>query len=248
MKKLNLLFVIGLSILLVYSGCDKNESPVSNNLNIDATITLNIPETSGLSYYKYQNTLLTVSDHSDKVYIISFDGEILDSLAYEGSNLEGVAFDAEHSLIYVVEEHTSEVVEMDTIGNELNRFEIELNNTDPKHGLEGITINPNTGHLFVVSEKKPSILFELKTDGTVVNQYDLDFMEDYSSVFYEESEDKLWILSDQSKLLVKCDLSGNPLEYFGTGISDAEGNVVDLSTLRARLVTDATNTLFTFSF
>ncbi len=221
---------------------------VTKDLNQLSYNVLNIPETSGLSYYKFENTLLTVSDHSDRVYIITFDGEVLDSLIYEGKNLEGVVWDAQHSHIYVVEEHTNEVVQLDTIGNELTRFAIELNNSDPKHGLEGISINPQTGHLFVVSEKSPSILFELKTDGEIVNQNYLDFMEDYSSVFYEETEDKLWILSDQSSLLVKCDLSGNPLEYFNTGVKDAEGNVIDKATSTARVVTDASNALFTFSF
>ncbi len=235
-------------LITIFSGCNKDDTPVAKDLNRLASKTLNIPETSGLSFYKYDNTLLTVSDHSDRVYIISFDGEVLDSLTFEGKNLEGVVWDEEYSHIYVVEEHTSEVVRMDTIGNELSRFSIDLNNTDPKHGLEGISINPATGHLFVVSEKQPSILFELTRDGEIVNQNYLSFMEDYSSVFYEESEDKLWILSDQSKLLVKCDLSGNPLEYFSTGVNDAEGNVVDLATSRVRIVTDATNTLFTFSF
>lgn len=248
MKKNILFFGIIFSILLVYSGCNNDDPMVTKDLNRLDYKVLNIPETSGLSYYKFENTLLTVSDHSDRVYVITFEGEVLDSLIYEGKNLEGVVYDAAHSHIYVVEEHTNEVVQLDTIGNELNRFAIELNNTDPGHGLEGISMNPVTGHLFVVSEKSPSILFELKTDGEIVNQYDLGFMEDYSSVFYEASEDKLWILSDQSKLLVKCDLTGKPLEYFGTGISDAEGNVVDKVTSRARIVTDTGNTLFTFSF
>jgi uncharacterized protein YjiK len=248
MKKLNLFIGIGFSLLLVFSGCGGDDPQMTKSLSLLNSKVLNIPETSGLSYYKYPNTLLTVSDQSDRVYVISFDGDVLDSLTYEGSNLEGVVYDAQHSHIYVVEEHTNEVVQLDTVGNELNRFAIELNNTDPGHGLEGISINPATGHLFVVSEKSPSILFELKTNGEIVNQYNLDFMEDYSSVFYEETEGMLWILSDQSRLLVKCDLSGNPLDYFNTGVNDAEGNVIDIATSKARLVTDASNALFTFSF
>jgi len=248
MKKNFLFFGFTFYLFLVYAGCNKSDAPVAKELNKLSHKVLSIPETSGLSFYKYENTLLTVSDHTDRVYVISFEGEVLDSLIYDGKNLEGVVYDAEYSHIFVVEEHSNEVVQLDTIGNELNRFEIELNNADQGHGLEGISINPSSGHLFVVSEKNPSILFELKRDGEIVNQNDLGFMEDYSSVFYDESQDKLWILSDQSQLLVKCDLSGNPLEYFSTNVLDGEGNVVDMATSKSRVVTDGGNTLFTFSF
>lgn len=235
-------------MLLAFSGCGKDDSVVAIELNLLSFKKLAIPEPSGLSYYKDDNTFLTVSDHSDRVYVITKEGEVLDSLIYDGKNMEGVAFDAGESRIFVVEEHSSEVVQLDTVGNEVSRFEVELHNTDPNHGLEGITFNHQNGHLYVVSEKEPSILFEIKTSGEIVAQHDLGFMKDYSSVFFDEAGNNLWILSDQSKLMVKCDMTGKPLVWYNTGITDGEGSVVDVPNSKIWIVSDSGNTLYSFSY
>lgn len=248
MKNYIIIFGVVFYFLLILAGCNKDDTQELKDLTLLDYKKLNIPETSGLSFYKQENTFLTVSDNSDRVYVISTEGEVLDSLIYDGQNLEGVVYDANSSLIFVVEEQTNEVVQLDTIGNEIDRFTIDLNNTEPNHGLEGITFNPQNGHLYVVSEKSPAILFELTTDGEIVNQHQLGFMEDYSSIYFDGPGNSLWILSDQSELLVRCDLSGQPLEWFKTGLKDAEGLVVDSSNSKVWIITDSGNTLYYFSF
>jgi uncharacterized protein YjiK len=248
MRKHTSLFGMILILLLIFYGCGKDDPVVAKDLTRLSAAVLIIPETSGLSYYKSDNTFLTVSDSTDRVYVITKEGEVLDTLSYDGKNLEGVAYDAVNSRIFVVEEHSSQVVQLDTLGNEKFRFTVDLDNTDPMHGLEGITYNPLNGHLYVVSEKTPSILFEMNTTGELVAQHDLGFMEDYSSVFFDKTGNNLWILSDQSEMMVKCDMEGKPLEWFYTGIKDGEGSVVDVPNSRMFIVTDSGNTLFTFSF
>ena len=246
----NYIIIIGVAFyfLLILAGCNKDDAQEIKNLTLLDYKKLNIPETSGLSFYKRENTFLTVSDNSDRVYVISSEGEVLDSLIYDGQNLEGVVYDATGSRIFVVEEQTNEVVQLDTIGNELDRFSLELNNADPNHGLEGITINPGNGHLYVISEKEPAILFEITVDGEIVAQHQLGFMEDYSSIYFDGQGNSLWILSDQSKLLVRCDLTGRPLEWFKTGVKDAEGVVIDSANSKVWIITDSGNTLYSFSF
>ncbi|OQX79532.1 MAG: hypothetical protein B6D64_04670 [Bacteroidetes bacterium 4484_276] len=248
MKNYILIFGVVSYFLLIFAGCNKDDTQELKDLTLLDYKKLNIPETSGLSFNKQENTFLTVSDNSDRVYIISTDGEVLDSLIYDGQNLEGVVYDANSFRIFVVEEQTNEVIQLDTIGNETGRFTIDLNNTEPNHGIEGITFNPLNGHLYVVSEKSPAILFELTTDGEIVAQHQLGFMEDYSSVYFDGPGNSLWILSDQSELLVRCDLSGQPLEWFSTGLKDAEGVVVDSANSKVWIITDSGNTLYSFSF
>jgi uncharacterized protein YjiK len=248
MKNYITIIGVGFYLLLILAGCNKDDTQEIKDLTLLDYKKLNIPETSGLSFYTRDNTFLTVSDNSDRVYVISSEGEVLDSLIYDGQNLEGVVFDANGSRIFVVEEQTNEVVRLDTLGNELNRFTLELNNPDPNHGLEGITFNPGNNHLYVISEKDPAILFELTTDGEIVAQHQLGFMKDYSSVFFDGPGNYLWILSDQSEMLVKCDLSGQPLEWFSTGLKDAEGVVIDAPNSKVWIITDSGNTLYSFSF
>ncbi|MEZ5084252.1 MAG: SdiA-regulated domain-containing protein, partial [Bacteroidales bacterium] len=180
--KTNIIFPF-LFLIALFS-CKKDDPKNENNLILISQFPINIPETSGLAGFQ-DDTFLTISDSLSKVYKINSSGEILKSFDYVGENTEGIAYDPMSREIYVVEEKTNEIVQLDTNGFEVNRFSIPLNNQFEKHGLEGISYNPFNHHLYVVSEKLPSILFEVTKDGTIVESHELNFADDYSSVFYD---------------------------------------------------------------
>jgi uncharacterized protein YjiK len=117
-----------------------------------------------------------------------------------------------------------------------------------KHGLEGISFSQADGHLYIVSEKYPGLLIELTTEGEEINRSELAFADDYSSVFYEEATNKLWILSDDSETLTQCDLSGNAEKTWQTGVKKGEGVVVDSPNTRIYIVADSNSAIYTFSF
>ncbi len=243
----NILFCI-LIFLFFITGCQKNNQDEIPLLKIVSKHPLDIPETSDLSRYKNPNEFLTVSDTTDRVYVISETGEIIKILNYNGNNLEGVTYVPLDSTIYVLEEKTKEIVKLDTNGNEIMRFPLALNNADPKHGPEGITFNPENQHLYVVTEKNPSLLIEMTLEGDVVNTHDLTFAKDYSAVFYNAYDGSLWILSDESELLVKCDLSGNPISSYRTGVTKGEGVVIDSEHAKVYIITDQVSVLFGLTF
>jgi uncharacterized protein YjiK len=239
-------FITALIILLSVISCRKTENPFGDTLVLLAWYSLPISETSGLSYYNRDDRLLTVSDLTGRVYIISTLGEVLDSLTYQGKDPEGVAFDRNNSIIFVAEEKLNEVVELDTLGNEVNRFKVELGNLIQKHGLEGITYNPITGNLLLVSEKLPGLLIEVTRAGVEVSRRVLSFALDYSSVFFDPHNSSLWILSDESETLTRVDTTGSPIKTWKTGIKKGEGLVVDSKNGLVYIVTDDDSRLHVF--
>lgn len=239
-------FSIFLLLVMLFSACKKNKEE-ENSLRIISTYNVVVPECSGLSYYK-NDLFITVSDRLEKVYIISKTGQLIDSLAYKGQNPEGVFWDSKTDYIYVVEEKSKEVVELNAIGEELNRFEVVYNNLYEKQGLEGITLNPVNDHLYIVSEKAPGFLFEFTRDGEEIRRFELTFAKDYSSVYYDQNLNKLWILSDNSATLTRCDLQGSPEESWNTGIVKGEGVVVDSQSRIAYIISDTDGKLYQLSY
>ena len=238
--------LFGLLVFLVFS-CKKEEAEKSNNLSFVSLKPVAVLEASGLANYK-NGQIITVSDSLSVVYILSSGGEVLKTLNYIGKNLEGVAYDPSAECIYVVEEKNSEVVMLDTNGLEIDRFVVPLDNQDPKHGLEGISFNSNNNHLYVISEKFPSLLFELERDGTLIDSYEMNFAEDYSSVYFDPESDLLWILSDDSKTLTQTTLQGIPIITYNTGVKKGEGVIVDSKNSTVYIITDSDSALYTLSF
>ena len=230
------------------NSCREHNNDEYPLLNLVSQYPVNIPELSDLSPYKNANEFLTVSDTLGKVYVISITGDVIRTLNYNGKDLEGVTCVPTDSTIFVVEEKNKEIVKMDTNGNEILRFPVELSNVYEKHGPEGITFNPANEHLYVVSEKLPSLLIEMTLAGEVVDSHELTFAKDYSAVYYDPLDNSLWILSDESEIVAKCDLSGNPIQKYRTGVAKCEGLVVDCEHARIYITTDQISVLYVFSY
>ena len=229
------------------SGCGDKNQDENLPLNLLAQYPVDIPGISDLSLYK-NDEFLTVSDTLGKIFVISITGDVIKSLNYSGEDLEGITFDLFDSSIFVVEEKNKEIVKLDINGNEFYRFPFEVNNIFEKHGPEGISFNPVNDHLFVVNEKYPSLLVDMTLYGEVVDTNRLTFAKDYSAVFYDPLDGSLWILSEESEILAKCDLSGNPVKRYITGIKKAEGLIVASGVSRIYITSEQTNTLYVFSY
>ena len=85
-------------------------------------------------------------------------------------------------------------------------------------GLEGITVNTRTGHLFVVKEGRPGLLIELDGEGNSILQARLlndsnGFVHptvgaeklDFSGLSYDAERNTIWITSDKGQCLFHYD-------------------------------------------
>jgi len=219
---------------------------VSFTLQLLENASVEVPEPSGLALHADGRALWTVSDRTNQVYKLTLTGETLDTLSYEGDDLEGIAYDPVHHTLLVVEEKAREVVQLDTTGRELRRAAVAVEENKSNKGLEGITINPADRHVFVLNEKSPKLLLELDNSLVLVGQYKLAFAKDYSAIAFDAESQGLWIVSDNSRSLTFCDLTGQALHSFILEIDKPEGVALDNENNLLYIISDSEQMLYRF--
>lgn len=252
MKDKFVLISVGLFLILVFIGCRN-----SNNTLPDKTIkiedpelidsyNLKIPEPSGLSFTYDRKAFWSVSDQNSTVYKINFIGEILDSIVLQGVDLEGITA-VDDTTIAVIFEYDRRVAVVDLSGNVIKENIIETNKKN-NSGLEGITYVPSDSVFYLLNEKDPGLLIKLDKELNVLKTVKLDFAKDYSSIFYSVSDTSLWILSDESHKVFKCDMEGNVKSGYKIEIPQPEGFVMDPDEKRFYVVSDSSEKIYIYEY
>jgi uncharacterized protein YjiK len=249
--RLHRLAPVCLSIILV-SACS-DETPTETppplqeepGLELISVVDLQVDEPSGLCFAGDMGSLWTVSDQTRKVYRVDFAGNVLETLAYTGNDLEGIAVDPADGTLWVAEEYLSQIVQLDAQGNELQR--IDVTGAAGGSGLEGITINSANGHFHLLKEQDPGVLIELDPEFNLLHYKRINFAFDFSGIFYEANHQNLWIVSDQNAKVFKCDLTGKVLAEYPVEVDKAEGIAVDDENGRVYLVSDSYEKLYQYS-
>lgn len=210
-------------------------------------IDLEITEPSGLSFGPNGNTLLIVSDNTNKVYETNLLGKVIRELSYTGNDLEGVAFDASTQTVAVTEERKRDVVLLDyTIGTEQERYHIVTNGNTDNKGLEGISFNSNNKAWYLVNEDVPGeIIVWNPTFGNISTNL-LSFASDYSGIFVDNENGVLYFVSDESQTLYQCDYNAKVLKKYLLPHTKFEGVIVDSQNHLVYLVNDKSGQLFIF--
>ncbi len=231
-------------LFFLYSCKDKKPSdPVVDfpigELELIHSYELNVPEPSGLSFGPGGNTLLTVSDNSNQIYELDFEGNILRVFNFTGRDLEGVTYNPDENLIAVVDERDREVSLVDyESGNKTETFKINIPIGSENSGLEGISYNINNKYYYIVNEINPELLVIWNPVSGIINQENLKFALDYSGVYTDANQSHLWYVSDESQRVYQCDYSNNVLMAFNLGELKFEGIAIDGDMIY--LVNDAT--------
>ena len=244
MKRISIIVII---CVLFYS-CNKTNTsgPVieipTGILELTDSYKVEIPEPSGLSFGPNNTTLLTISDHTNQVYELDFQGNILREYDYVGKDLEGVTYNSDKNLIAIAEEADREItlIEYES-GNKVESYRIEISIGSANSGLEGISYNKNNNLYYIVNETNPDLMIVWSPENGIVSEHKLDFASDYSGIFVEEKKSLLWFVSDQSRSLYKCDYNANVLLKFSLDDLKYEGIVIDDDIVY--LINDATGRL-----
>ncbi|WP_170782362.1 SdiA-regulated domain-containing protein [Ruegeria sp. HKCCA6837] len=183
-------------------------------------------EPSGLSLSNAEGFLWSVSDAEPKLHLLGIDGVLGNSFklpSSSGSDLEGVVSRKDGSVLVLQETdrsilvlHPTDPIQLTTVrlaalkgysaaaemlvGNPLNK------------GPEGITVDPDTGRVFVVIEGQPRLLLVLSPELTEIEEIipldrESGFMSDrvkddeldLSGLAWSRSSRSLWIVSDKSR-------------------------------------------------
>lgn len=236
----NLTFFIFISLFV--ASCDKTTSTTSQ-LKLLNTFAIDVPEPSGLAINSSGNILYTVSDHTNKVYKLSTSGLVLQTFSFTGNDLEGVCNYTNGKLL-VAEERTKNIIELTMATGTFSTHPMEYENKEVNAGIEGITYNPTTQNIYFLNEKNPDKLYKLNTSFNIIENFDLDFANDYSGLFYDATDDLLWIVSDESQSINKCTLEGKLIEAYIINVQKPEG--IAIANNKIYIVSDSQEKLYTF--
>lgn len=232
---------------MFFLGCQKDPSD-GNVINTDSTAlkllfeySTNISEPSGLTYNSKTNTLFAVSDGNSTVYELDFSGAVKRSFTINSDDLEGIAFSSNCDTLYVVDEQNQMVAKYLSNGTKLSSFPVNVA-TSPNNSLEGITVD-NANHLFVINEKSPCMLLEFVNQKELTRK-ELSYTLDCSDIFYDKSLDCLWLISDESKKVVKLSKSGQLLAQYSLPFEKGEG--IAIVNDKIYIINDSNNKLYIF--
>ena len=103
---------------------------------------------------------------------------------------------------------------------------MELSGVRDGGGLEGVTVNPNNGDILLLKEKNPGVFLRLNDQLEVLLYKRIAFANDFSGMDYDASQDILWIISDQDKVLIKYKIGDGVIDEYPFRINKAEGLAV----------------------
>lgn len=212
------------------------------------SVELEINEPSGLAFNPNSGTLYTHNDglYAD-IYHISKQGIVLDSLNLNGEDFEGLAFNASYDTLFVVEELTAKIKKYTTAGLLSGEIQVHLDGNFV-NGLEGITVNPADGHIFVIKEKEPCLLIELDAAGNELKRTELTFSSDVSGLAMHPDWQTLFILSAESRTLNETTPDGELLRQWSIPLQQAEGIAFNSNADTIYMVDDLNKTLYYFPF
>lgn len=239
------MLIILLGILTFFSSCnDGDEVEVTKpDLELLVSYKTNVSEPSGLAINSDGTILYTVSDNTGKIYKLSTTGNLLQTFNYVGNDLEGVSIKSSDILL-LAEERTKEIVEYYLSTGSSTKHKVNYENTDDNNGIEGVAFNTIDNTIFMLNEKNPGLLMRLRADFSIISTSELNFAGDYSGIFHDSFSNNLWIISDQSKTLNKCSLTGKLIKSYSINISKAEG--VAVTSDKVYIISDSDAKLYVY--
>jgi uncharacterized protein YjiK len=241
---LKILILLALSLVLL-SNCSLSETQPTGvflSLILIDSFDLEILEPSDLCYDSSTNSLWTVSDNTNLIYNIDFEGNILQTLPYTGEDLEGISYDHASNTLWIVEEFASDAVNVSVSGEELARFDLPIE-PGTNSGAEGIFFSDDN-NICVVKEKDPGVFYSFDSSFNLNEEITLDFAEDYAAITYDYSKAGFWIVSDQNQSIYLWDQQNGVREEYSLPFQKPEGIVFIAETDFFYLVSDSEQKLY----
>ncbi len=238
------------SCLLLLAGCSRPDpvkvrpDPDGKTLQPIAAVDLlpHIPEPSGLVWNPGHNTLMVVSDAKSDIFEIGLDGALIRTIPTTSSDLEGVAISRTGDTLYVAEERNQLVTLYSGAGVRLHSIPVRVATLD-NNALEGVAVD-RQNHLWVINEKNPRLLLQF-FNGLEVSRLEISHVSDLSDICCDTMDDGLWIISDESRKIIKIDRRGALLGEWGLPFDKGEG--IAFAGDKMYVVNDQDGKLYTFA-
>ena len=213
-----------------------------SDLKLIRTVKLTISEPFEIT--AFNNHLYIVSDENGTIYKTTLDGKVLQKIKTNYSDLEGITYNPFAENLIFVDESKRNLIELDFKGKLIKKRNIKGKQKNKNSGLEGVCFDTSKNKIYVLNEKLPRQLLELNLKGEIKNKFELDFSKDVSGICYDESNDNLWVTSDESKAIFQISKKGKLLNKYKTSIDKTEGIVIYRN--KIYVVSDSLKTLYIF--
>jgi len=241
----DMVLLFSVAFLIIQSCSDKTTNYENPQLILVNSYNINVPQPSDLTFGKDYQTLWTVSDLPEgNIYEMDLQGNILRILDFEGDDLEGITYDHTNDILWVVDEQNNEIIILNPDDGEVEKHTLPIFSSDD-HGLEGIAFE-NRNNIWLANEKLPKIIFLLDSNFTVQKQYEPELAEDYSGLCIDPDNCFLWIVSDESQLLIKWSPCDGSVENYSIPITKAEGIAINYQNGQIFIASDDEQKLFEF--
>lgn len=225
----NLKFFLLFTLLTSCGG--SSETPL---YKLEKEFPINLSEPSGLSFDSQNNLLVVIDDAVDSlIYKYDLEGNLVETLelGFNGGNFEGVAFNPLNNGYFLADELRSKIYSVDSLGNKISEFiPTTTDSLTSSDGLEAVVFHSTENYLITVKEKNPSKIIQVSLDGSLIREISGNYgLGDFSGLFFQEAENKLFILSDQSEKVIILDYTSpfNSYEEFSFKMNKAEGVCLD---------------------
>lgn len=248
MVRLKYLIVQLIVLLGIFNvSCGRTDPTANNDISVPtlqplSVFNLNISEPSGIAYNSKNNTLMIVSDGNSDIFETDLSGNVLRTIPTTSSDMEGITLTKNCDTIFVVEETNRLVTSYLESAVRLNSFSVDVA-AAPNHALEGITRNNANGHLFVINEKQPCMLLEFEGTNELWRK-ELKYTSDVSDVYFEAPSSSFWIVSDESKKILKLSYNTNLIGEWMIPVQQEEG--ITIVNDKIYIVSDLESKLYVF--
>lgn len=226
-------------ILLASTG---EEEIRSGKLSLIKKIKLQIPEPSGLTFDVSKKHLLIVSDNNGKIYKTDLSGKIVNEKIIINADIEGVTI-INDTTYAVISERAREIIIIDNKYKVLNIIKTGISGKDNK-GFEGIAFIESENIFIVANEKSPTEIYKISLSGELISKREIKFAKDLSGLFYDSDRNEVWILSEESAIVYRCDMNFKIITTYKIPNDQLEGITITKNDMF--LVSDKSEILYHF--
>ena len=239
------LFTLNLFLLIFMISMFSCKNKIQEiKLNPVEEYNIDIQEPSGLCFDETANFLYVVGDNSGEIYKINLQGGIEKQFMFQDRDIEGITMNTIDTSLYIADETNRSILQIDTLGSLINSFAIDGNN-ETNNGLEGLSYNPTLKQFYIINERNPGQLIITDENFNIQRTIQLSFADDYSGIFYNTENNKLYILSDKSSLIAECNTDGEAEIIYNLNEINLEGIVV--ASNKFYVVSDTEKKLYVYS-
>jgi len=210
-------------------------------LTVLKEVKLNIQEPSGITFYN--NHLYIASDYNGLVYKTTLEGKVVEKIATDFTDLEGVAVN-DNGQIHVVNENKRTFVRLKPSGETGKKYKIKGSQKKNNSGLEGVCFSEKEDCFFIVNESSPTEVLKVSKKGKELNTFKVDFANDLSGICFDNKTGNLWLVSDESQKIYEISIEGNLFKSYSIPVHKPEGIVINNN--KIYIVSDSENKLFVF--